>query len=98
MAAVLSICAALIEIAIMLLLNVILHFVLDIYGYHQNKKVQFLKITMSLQRLIAPAKRLLGDCFSFPGGPVHSYQSYESNIDIEIRSVTIILFNTLYLR
>ena len=47
----------------------------------------FLKITMALPRLIAPAKRLLEQGFQFEGYPLHGYQSYESNIDFEIRWV-----------
>ena len=31
----------------------------SMYGFHYNKKVTFLKITVALPRLIAPAKRLL---------------------------------------
>ena len=58
-----------------------------IYGFRGNRKIPFLKITMALPRLIAPAKRLLEQGFQFEGYPMHGYQSYESNIDFEIRSV-----------
>ncbi|CAH1787413.1 unnamed protein product [Owenia fusiformis] len=57
----------------------------SIYGYHGNKKLPFLKITMAIQRLIAPAKRLLESGFTCPGFGQHGFQSYESNIDFEIR-------------
>ena len=56
-----------------------------IYGFRGNRKMPFLKITMALPRLIAPAKRLLEQGFQFEGYPLHGYQSYESNIDFEIR-------------
>ena len=58
-----------------------------IYGFRGNRKIPFLKITMALPRLIAPAKRLLEQGVQFEGYPLHGYQSYESNIDFEIRSV-----------
>lgn len=57
----------------------------SIYGFHQNRKQMFLKITVALQRLIAPAKRLLEQGFLCPGYAVQGYQTYESNIDFEIR-------------
>ncbi|ROT70834.1 DNA polymerase delta catalytic subunit isoform X2 [Penaeus vannamei] len=58
----------------------------SIYGFHGNKKVPFLKITLALPRLIAAAKRLLGEGKVFVsdiGTP--AYEAYESNIDFEIR-------------
>ncbi|KAK2170976.1 hypothetical protein NP493_1118g00000 [Ridgeia piscesae] len=57
----------------------------SIYGFRGNRKMPFLKITMALPRLIAPARRLLEQGFQFEGYPLHGYQSYESNIDFEIR-------------
>lgn len=57
----------------------------DIYGFHGNKKIPFLKITMALPRLIAPARRILEGGFTCPGYSQHGYQTYESNIDFEIR-------------
>ncbi|XP_076115768.1 DNA polymerase delta catalytic subunit-like [Mytilus galloprovincialis] len=57
----------------------------SIYGYHGNRKLPFLKITVAIQRLIAPSKRLLEQGFTCPGYTNHGYQSYESNIDFEIR-------------
>ena len=58
---------------------------LGIYGFHNNKKLPFLKITVALPRLIAPAKRLLEQGFTCPGYSAHGFQAYESNIDFEIR-------------
>ena len=58
----------------------------SIYSYRGNKKVPFLKITLALPRLIAAAKRLLGEGKVYMpdiGTPV--YEAYESNIDFEIR-------------
>lgn len=56
------------------------------YGYNGNRKSPFLKITVALPRLVAPAKRLLESGFSVPPlYPLRGYQSYESNIDFEIR-------------
>ncbi|XP_041367703.1 DNA polymerase delta catalytic subunit-like [Gigantopelta aegis] len=57
----------------------------SIYGYHGNRKVPFLKITMALPRLIAAAKRLLESGFVCPGYKQYGFQAYESNIDFEIR-------------
>ncbi|GCB59989.1 hypothetical protein scyTo_0014091 [Scyliorhinus torazame] len=57
----------------------------NMYGYGGNTKMPFLKITMALPRLIAPAKRLLEQGFRFGSTPVCNYQSYEANIDFEIR-------------
>ncbi|XP_072444842.1 DNA polymerase delta catalytic subunit isoform X2 [Chiloscyllium punctatum] len=57
----------------------------NMYGYGGNTKTPFLKITMALPRLIAPAKRLLEQGFRFGSTPMSNYQSYEANIDFEIR-------------
>ncbi|XP_076450505.1 DNA polymerase delta catalytic subunit-like [Babylonia areolata] len=57
----------------------------SIYGYHGNRKLPFLKITVAIPRLIAPAKRLLEQGFQCPGYSNHGFQTYESNIDFEIR-------------
>lgn len=56
-----------------------------IYGYHGNKKIPFLKITVAIPRLIAPAKRLLEQGFTCPGYSINGFQAYESNIDFEVR-------------
>ncbi|XP_052225251.1 DNA polymerase delta catalytic subunit-like [Dreissena polymorpha] len=57
----------------------------SIYGYHGNKKVPFIKITVALPRLIAAAKRLLEQGFNCPGYGQYALQGYETNIDFEIR-------------
>uniref|UniRef100_A0A3B4AS68 DNA polymerase n=1 Tax=Periophthalmus magnuspinnatus TaxID=409849 RepID=A0A3B4AS68_9GOBI len=57
----------------------------SMYGYHGKRILDFLKITMAMPRLIAPAKRLLEQGFKFGPFPLQSYQSYEANIDFEIR-------------
>nr|BAO20824.1 DNA polymerase delta catalytic subunit [Thereuonema tuberculata] len=57
----------------------------NMYGYHGNRKVPFLKVTMALPRLIAPARRLLNDGINIPGLGQHAMASFESNIDYEIR-------------
>uniref|UniRef100_UPI00358E14AD DNA polymerase delta catalytic subunit isoform X1 n=1 Tax=Myxine glutinosa TaxID=7769 RepID=UPI00358E14AD len=57
----------------------------SIYGYHQNHKHDFLRITMALPRLLAPAKRLLEEGLKVGPLPLHSYQAYESNVEFEIR-------------
>ncbi|XP_062512601.1 DNA polymerase delta catalytic subunit-like [Corticium candelabrum] len=57
----------------------------SIRGYHGNQKLSFLKITVTLPRLIAPAKRLLEGGFSTGCYGERGYQTYESNVDFEIR-------------
>ncbi|XP_067951635.1 DNA polymerase delta catalytic subunit-like [Watersipora subatra] len=57
----------------------------SIYGYHGNKKEQFLKITLALPKFVAPAKRLLERDFAFGSYPGHEYQAYESNVEFEVR-------------
>lgn len=57
------------------------------YGYHGKRSLDFLRITMAMPRLIAPAKRLLELGFKFGPFPLQNYQSYEANIDFEIRCV-----------
>ena len=61
------------------------HLFVDIYGYHGNKMQPFLKITVAYPKLIAPARRLLEGGLSVPPYPHRGYQTYESNIDFEIR-------------
>uniref|UniRef100_A0A672YHQ5 DNA polymerase n=1 Tax=Sphaeramia orbicularis TaxID=375764 RepID=A0A672YHQ5_9TELE len=57
----------------------------SMYGYHGKRSLDFLRITMAMPRLIAPAKRLLEQGLKFGPFPIQSYQSYEANIDFEIR-------------
>lgn len=61
----------------------------DMYGYHGKRSLDFLRITMAMPRLIAPAKRLLELGFKFAHFPIQSYQPYEANIDFEIRCVCV---------
>lgn len=64
-------------------------FLADMYGYHGKRSLDFLRITMAMPRLIAPAKRLLEQGLKFGPFPMQSYQSYEANIDFEIRCVCL---------
>ncbi|XP_068434290.1 DNA polymerase delta catalytic subunit [Clinocottus analis] len=57
----------------------------NMYGYHGKRSLDFLRITMAMPRLIAPAKRLLEMGFKFGQFPIQGYQTYEANIDFEIR-------------
>lgn len=57
----------------------------SIYGYHENRKIPFLRITMALPKLIAPAKRILETGFRCAEFPERGYSTYESNIDYEVR-------------
>ena len=53
-----------------------------------NKLVPFIKITVAIQRLIAPTKRLLeGGHVNVVGvtPPPNGYRAFEANIDFEIR-------------
>lgn len=59
----------------------------DMYGYHGKRSLDFLRITMAMPRLIAPAKRLLEQGFNFGPFSLEHYQSFEANIDFEIRCV-----------
>lgn len=65
--------------------SVVLTFATGMYGYHGNRSINFLRITMAMPRLVAPAKRLLELGLKFGPFPTQSYQSYEANIDFEIR-------------
>ena len=56
----------------------------SIYGYHFNKMFPFLKITVSTPKLIASARRLVNSV-NLPTFKQVDYQSFESNIEYEIR-------------
>lgn len=57
----------------------------NIYGYHENRKIPYLKITVALQKLVAPARRLLeSGSFVCPGFPSTGYKTFESNVDFEV--------------
>ena len=57
----------------------------SLMGYSGEKKFGFIKITVALPRLIAPAKRLLEREPIYPPAGSHNFQAYESNIDFDIR-------------
>ncbi|XP_065070198.1 DNA polymerase delta catalytic subunit-like [Rhopilema esculentum] len=57
----------------------------SIYGFHNNTKIPYLKIYVSLQKLISPAKRILEAGFNCPPYGLRSYATFESNIDFEVR-------------
>ena len=68
----------------------------SIYGYHYNRKIPFLRITMALPKLIAPAKRILETGFKCADLPERGYSTYESNIDYEVRDNIFLLDLHLY--
>jgi len=57
----------------------------DIMGYHSQRDVMFLKVTLLLPKLLPSAKRVLEQGFGFPGYDIKSYQCYETNIDFDTR-------------
>ena len=58
----------------------------SIYGYHENRKIPFLQIIMSLPKLIAPAKRILESGIRYNDELERAYTTYESNIEYEVSS------------
>lgn len=68
----------------------------DMYGYHGNRILDFLRITMAMPRLVAPAKRLLEQGLKCGPFPMHCYQSFEANIDFEIRWGFLFFYRTFY--
>ena len=56
----------------------------SMYGFHFNKLSQFLKITLSSPKLVAPCRRVISSTTLPPLNTV-SYVSFESNIEYEIR-------------
>lgn len=57
----------------------------NIYGFHGNRKSLFLRIEIILPKFISVVKRMLETGFEFPGYGMQGYQTFESNIDFEIR-------------
>jgi len=57
----------------------------SMYGFHFNEQYPFLKITVVLPKLVAPAKRLLENGITLPIFGLRAFQVYESNIEYEIR-------------
>ncbi|CAH8541393.1 unnamed protein product [Heterobilharzia americana] len=60
----------------------------NVYGFHGNRSLPFLRITVALPRVIAPAKRILDNGLAFSNYPLQSYSAFEANIDFEIRFMT----------
>ena len=58
---------------------------LDIMGYHSQRDVLFLKITLLLPKLLPSAKRVLEQGLDIPGYGLKSFQCYETNIDFDTR-------------
>lgn len=57
----------------------------NMFGYRGDEAELFLKITVTLPKLIAACKRLLEKESVFPALGNHFYSPFESNIDIDIR-------------
>lgn len=57
------------------------------FGYHGQGPSPFLRITLALPRLVAPARRLLEQGIRVPGLGTPSFAPYEANVDFEIRCV-----------
>ncbi|CAI8049448.1 DNA polymerase delta catalytic subunit [Geodia barretti] len=56
----------------------------SIYGFYFNEMSDFLRVTVSLPKLVAPARRLVS-CISVPPFGQIDYQVFEANIDFEVR-------------
>nr|BAO20830.1 DNA polymerase delta catalytic subunit [Branchinella kugenumaensis] len=57
----------------------------SMYGFRGNKKINFVKITVAIPKMVAAAKRLLEQGKVEAPYDNHSYLAYESNIEFEIR-------------
>uniref|UniRef100_A0A4X2K7Y0 DNA polymerase delta catalytic subunit n=1 Tax=Vombatus ursinus TaxID=29139 RepID=A0A4X2K7Y0_VOMUR len=57
----------------------------SMYGYVGRGPSPFLRVTLALPRLVAPARRLLESGIRLPGLGSPSFQPYEANVDFEIR-------------
>lgn len=55
------------------------------FGYHGHGPSPFLRITLALPRLMAPARRLLEQGIRVAGLGTPSFAPYEANVDFEIR-------------
>uniref|UniRef100_A0A452TZ16 DNA polymerase n=1 Tax=Ursus maritimus TaxID=29073 RepID=A0A452TZ16_URSMA len=55
------------------------------FGYHGQGPSPFLRITLALPRLMAPARRLLEQGIRVAGLGTPSFAPYEANVDFEIR-------------
>ncbi|XP_044540698.1 DNA polymerase delta catalytic subunit-like, partial [Gracilinanus agilis] len=57
----------------------------SMYGYVGRGPSPFLRVTLALPRLVAPARRLLENGIRLPGLGSPSFAPYEANVDFEIR-------------
>ncbi|OWK15593.1 POLD1 [Cervus elaphus hippelaphus] len=57
----------------------------SMFGYHGHGPSPFLRITLALPRLMAPARRLLEQGIRLAGLGTPSFAPYEANVDFEIR-------------
>ncbi|XP_070257733.1 DNA polymerase delta catalytic subunit [Myotis yumanensis] len=57
----------------------------SMFGYHGHGPSPFLRITLALPRLVAPARRLLEQGVRVAGLGTPSFAPYEANVDFEIR-------------
>ncbi|KAM9039423.1 DNA polymerase delta catalytic subunit isoform 1-T1 [Sarcophilus harrisii] len=57
----------------------------SMYGYLGRGPSPFLRVTLALPRLVAPARRLLENGIRLPGLGSPSFPPYEANVDFEIR-------------
>uniref|UniRef100_A0A8D1A8W9 DNA polymerase n=1 Tax=Sus scrofa TaxID=9823 RepID=A0A8D1A8W9_PIG len=57
----------------------------SMFGYHGHGPSPFLRITLALPRLMAPARRLLEQGIRVAGLGTPSFAPYEANVDFEIR-------------
>ncbi|KAH0505460.1 DNA polymerase delta catalytic subunit [Microtus ochrogaster] len=57
----------------------------SMFGYHGQGPSPFLRVTLALPRLVAPARRLLEQGIRVPGLGTPSFAPYEANVDFEIR-------------
>lgn len=55
------------------------------FGYHGHGPSPFLRITLALPRLVAPARRVLEQGIRVAGLGTPSFPPYEANVDFEIR-------------
>uniref|UniRef100_G3U0E8 DNA polymerase n=1 Tax=Loxodonta africana TaxID=9785 RepID=G3U0E8_LOXAF len=58
---------------------------ISMFGYHGHGPSPFLRITLALPRLVAPARRLLEQGIRVSGLGTPSFKPYEANVDFEIR-------------
>eukprot|EP00118_Oscarella_pearsei_P010957 m.70078 g.70078 ORF g.70078 m.70078 type:complete len:1078 (+) comp35658_c0_seq2:34-3267(+) len=68
-----------------LVLSVEVQMKANIKGYQGKDKRRFLKIMVALPKLVSPAKRILETGLSVGGYGEQNYQTFESNIDFEVR-------------